>query len=126
MTAPAIDPVAMIRPRRKVTGLSAVLLPFTESGDVDWPGFRAHCARTAEAGLTPAVNMDTGFGNLLAPAERVAVLDATRAALGGRPFVAGAFVADSPGARFDRDGYLRAVQPILERGGTPVVVQSYG
>jgi dihydrodipicolinate synthase/N-acetylneuraminate lyase len=123
---PATDPIRMLRPRRTVVGISAILLPFTESGEIDWPGFTAHVVRTADAGLTPAVNMDTGFGNLLTPDERVRVLDATRSALGGRPFVAGAFVADRPGAAFDRDGYLRAMAPITERGGTPVVFQSYG
>jgi dihydrodipicolinate synthase/N-acetylneuraminate lyase len=116
----------MVRPRRKVTGISAILLPFTEAGGTDWAGFSAHCVRTAEAGLTPAVNMDTGYANLLTPAERVAVLDATRAALGGRPFVAGVFVGDAPGAAFDRDAYLREMAPILDRGGTPVIFQSYG
>src|SRR5688572_19812016 len=120
------DPIRMLRPRRPVTGISAILLPFTDSGDIDWAGFAAHAVRTADAGLTPAVNMDTGFGNLLAPEQRVRVLDATRSALGGRPFVAGAFVGDRPGAAFDRDAYLREMGPITERGGTPVVFQSYG
>ena len=127
MTAvPAIDPIAMIRPRRKITGLSAILLPFTASGEIDWDGFAAHCVRTADAGLTPAVNMDTGFGNLLAPQQKNEVLDATRAALGGRSFVAGAFVADSPGAAFDTEAYKREVGAIAARGGTPVIFQSYG
>jgi dihydrodipicolinate synthase/N-acetylneuraminate lyase len=116
----------MLRPRRRIAGISAILLPFTAEGDIDWPAFAAHCVRTADAGLTPAVNMDTGFGNLLSASQRVAVLDATRSALGGRPFVAGASVTDEPGAVYSRDGYLRAIQPILERGGTPVIVQSYG
>lgn len=126
MTPPAIDPSAMIRPRRKITGISAILLPFLPSGEIDWRGFAAHCVRTAEAGLTPAVNMDTGFGNLLAPGQKIQVLDATRAALGGRPFVAGAFVADAPGAKFDPDAYRRAADDITARGGVPVVFQSYG
>jgi dihydrodipicolinate synthase/N-acetylneuraminate lyase len=121
-----VDPIAMLRPRRRVTGISAILLPFTQSGEIDWPGFAAHCVRTADAGLTPAVNMDTGFANLLTHEERVRILDATRSALGGRSFVAGVFVADSPGAPFDRDGYLRSMAPILERGGTPVIFQSHG
>ena len=121
-----VDPIAMLRPRRRVTGISAILLPFTQSGEIDWLGFAAHCVRTADAGLTPAVNMDTGFANLLTHEERVRVLDATRSALGGRPFVAGVFVADTPGAPFDRDGYLRSMAPILERGGTPVIFQSHG
>lgn len=126
MNAPAIDPIAMIRPRRKITGISAILLPFTKAGEIDWTGFAAHCTRTAEAGLTPAVNMDTGFGNLLTPQQKKKVLDATRAALGGSPFVAGAFVLDSPGAPLDSESYRRAIADIVARGGTPVIVQSYG
>ena len=126
MSAPVIDPIAMLRPRRTITGISAVLLPFTPAGGIDWPGFTAHVVRTADAGLTPAVNMDTGYGNLLPPGDRRGVLDATRSALGGRPFAAGAFVPDRPGAAFDRDGYLREIDLITAHGGTPVVVQSYG
>src|SRR5438067_6070014 len=108
----AIDPVRMLRPRRKITGMSAILLPFTESGHIDWPGFDAHLLRTADAGLTPAVNMDTGFGHLLDEKTRIAVLDRTRTVLGGRPFAAGAFVKDASGSRFDRDAYARAVGPL--------------
>ena len=96
MTPRIFDPLSMLRPRRKITGISAILLHFTDSGEIDWSGFAAHCIRTAEAGLTPAVNMDTGFGNLLTHEERVQVLDATRSALGGRKFTAGVFVTDSP------------------------------
>ncbi|HJZ60177.1 MAG TPA: dihydrodipicolinate synthase family protein [Gemmataceae bacterium] len=123
---PAIDPISMLRPRRAITGMSAILLPFTDTGDIDWDGFTAHVLRTAEAGLTPAVNMDTGFGNLLDEETRLAVLDRTRSALGGKPFVAGAFVGDKPGAPFDRTAYVRAVTQIALRGGTPVIFQSYG
>ena len=126
MTASPIDPLAMLRPRRKITGVSAILLPFTGAGEIDWAGFVAHCVRTAEAGLTPAVNMDTGFGNLLAPEQKVAVLAATRSALGGKPFVAGAFVGDRPGSEFDIDRYRREVAAVQQYGGTPVVFQSYG
>jgi dihydrodipicolinate synthase/N-acetylneuraminate lyase len=126
MTAPAIDPIAMLRPRRAITGMSAILLPFTASGGIDWSGFDAHTARTAEAGLIPAVNMDTGFGNLLDEPTKAAVLDRTRAVLGGKPFVAGAFVVDQPGYTFRGDRYARAIAPIVERGGTPVIFQSYG
>ncbi|MCS6866699.1 MAG: dihydrodipicolinate synthase family protein [Gemmataceae bacterium] len=121
-----INPVAMIRPRRRITGISAVLLPFTADGAIDWPGFTAHCVRTAEAGLIPAINMDTGFGHLLSPQQKIATLDAIRSALGGKSFVAGAFVSDNPGASFDLDGYRRAVDAITARGGTPVIFQSYG
>jgi dihydrodipicolinate synthase/N-acetylneuraminate lyase len=120
------DPLSLLRPRRAIRGISAILLPFTASGEIDWPGFRAHVARTAEHGLTPAVNMDTGYGNLLTPPEKLRALDETHDVLGGQSFVAGAFVADAPGAAFDLDGYARQAEPIVTRGGTPVIVQSYG
>ena len=55
-----------IRPRRQVKGMSAILLPHRADGGIDWGEFEQHVARTADAGLTPAVNMDTGFGDLRA------------------------------------------------------------
>ncbi|WP_422931220.1 dihydrodipicolinate synthase family protein [Singulisphaera sp. PoT] len=121
-----LDPVAMVVPRRKITGMSAILLPFASHGSVDWESFRAHVLRTADAGLTPAVNMDTGYINLLDDETRSRVLDQTRDVLGGRPFVAGAFVGDSPGDRFDRDAYASRIEPIQSRGGIPVIFPSYG
>lgn len=122
-----IDPIAMIRPRRAIEGISAILLPFLDDvGTVDWPGFRAHVARTADAGLTPALNMDTGYVNLIDESTRLRALDEARETLGSRPFVAGAFVADRPGAAFDLDAYRRRIGPIAERGGTPVIFQSFG
>jgi hypothetical protein len=60
-----INPLNMLRPRRKITGMSAILLPFTAAGQVDWTGFEAHVQRTGTAGLVPAVNMDTGYANLI-------------------------------------------------------------
>src|SRR6478609_4468572 len=126
MTPPAPDPITLLRPRRRITAISAILLPFTPTGVIDWPGFRTHVERTAAAGLTPAVNMDTGFVNLLDEPTRLAVLDHTRAVLGSTPFVAGAFVADSPGASFQSDAYAHAIEPITTRGGTPVIFQSFG
>jgi dihydrodipicolinate synthase/N-acetylneuraminate lyase len=125
MSSP-IDPLALLRPRRKILGLSAILLPFTPAGAIDWPGFSAHVLRTAEAGLTPAVNMDTGFVNLLDDDQRQAVLGRTREVLGSSPFVAGAFVADHPAERFARDAYLRQIETIHQVGATPVIFQSFG
>jgi dihydrodipicolinate synthase/N-acetylneuraminate lyase len=120
------DPIRMIRPRRVIEGISAILLPFLdEIGTVDWPGFRAHVARTAGAGLTPAVNMDTGYVNLIDDPIRERVLEETRAVVGGR-FVAGAFVADWPGAGFHLDAYARRIEAIERRGGTPVIFPSFG
>jgi dihydrodipicolinate synthase/N-acetylneuraminate lyase len=105
--------------------MSAVLLPFA-GGAIDWRAFAAHVARTADAGLVPAVNMDTGYINLLDDATRQEVLEQTASVLAGRPFVAGAFVADSLGDRFNCDPYLRQIEPIVGHGGIPVIFQSYG
>ena len=121
-----IDPRAMIRPRRKISGISAILLPFTDTGDIDWRGLTDHVRRTAAAGLTPAVNMDTGFANLISEDERRQVLRLSQDALAGEAFVAGAFVADQPGDAFDADAYSQQVESIQRFGGTPIVFQSYG
>src|SRR4051794_862172 len=116
-----LDPLRLLRPRRKPVGMSAILLPFDETGAVDWPGFRAHAERTAAVGLTPAVNMDTGYVNLLDEATRRRVLAETRSVLGNRSFVAGAFVGDQAGDPFQLDAYRRAIDVIQEQGGTPVI-----
>jgi len=126
MSDAPLDPISLLRPRRQVTGISAILLPFATDGGIDWAGFVAHVLRTADAGLTPAVNMDTGYVNLLDEHGRREVVARTRAALQGDPFVAGAFVGDRPGDPFDRDAYLREIEVITDYGGTPVIFQSYG
>lgn len=121
-----LDPLAMLRPRRRITGMSAILLPFTNAGAVDWLGFEAHLARTAQAGLTPAVNMDTGYANLIDEATRQEALKRTHTTLGGGWYVAGAFVGDQPGSPFDAAAYLRQIEAIQEHGGTPIIFQSHG
>jgi dihydrodipicolinate synthase/N-acetylneuraminate lyase len=121
-----IDPISLLRPRRKIRGISAILLPMYDARRVDLAALIAHVSRTAQAGLTPAVNMDTGYVHLQNDAQRLAILRVTRQALGGSPFVAGAFVKDNPGDRFDADAYQRQIEMIQEHGGTPVVFQSYG
>ncbi len=104
-----------------------MLLPFRPDGTVDWDSYRAHLARTAEAGLVPAVNMDTGYANLIDDATRERVLEQTRDVLGdGASFVAGAFVGDAPGDAFDPDAYRREIERIQRYDGTPIVFQSYG
>jgi dihydrodipicolinate synthase/N-acetylneuraminate lyase len=121
-----IDPINLLRPRRSIVGMSAILLPFTSSGEIEWPGFRAHALRTKAAGLIPAVNMDTGYVNLLDEQTQIAVLRETRSILGGSEFIAGAFVADSLGSHFQSDAYRRQIAQILEFGGTPIIFQSFG
>lgn len=120
------DPVKMIHTGRKITGISATLLPFQENGTVDWDGFCAHVDRTARAGLIPAVNMDTGFVNLLDQATRSEVLERTRQTLGSRQFVAGAFVADQPGDKWDRAAYQKQIEQIQRFEAIPVIFQSFG
>ncbi len=111
-----------LAPGRRPHGIVALLLPYTEEGRVDWRSFEGLVERARGTGLDVAVNMDTGFGELLSPAEREAVLDATRRVLGpGVAFWAGAF-ADADGARA---GAWRApLAAITARGGCPVIVQS--
>jgi dihydrodipicolinate synthase/N-acetylneuraminate lyase len=115
-----------IRLHRKITGYSAILLPFHEDGTVDWDAFCAHVARTDDAGLTSAVNMDTGYGNLIDEETRLRVLQLTRDTLSGRTFTAGAFVRDEPGAIFDLKGYARQIEQIQSFGGVPTIFQSFG
>lgn len=126
MPAAVLQPLNLLAPRRRITGISAILLPFRDDSAIDWPAFEAHVLRTMEAGLTPAVNMDTGYVNLLDDATRTDVLEHTRQVLGRRPFVAGAFVNDAPGAKWDLEAYLRQIDPIVRRGGTPVIFPSFG
>lgn len=120
------DPISMLRPRRRIKGMSAILLPFNKLGEVDWRAFYTHVRRTASFGLVPAVNMDTGYVNLIDDSLRREVLQRTHAILGDVPFVAGAFVEDEPTNAFNRDAYLRQIEPIVAVGGTPVIFQSYG
>jgi dihydrodipicolinate synthase/N-acetylneuraminate lyase len=117
--------LARIRPHRHVTGMSAVLLPFASSGEIDWPGFETHVARTVSAGLTPAVNMDTGYVQLLDDAARLRILEVARDQAAG-DFVAGAQVPDQPGDAWQPDGYLREMQRIQEHRGTPIVFPCHG
>ncbi|WP_153558581.1 dihydrodipicolinate synthase family protein [Roseimaritima sediminicola] len=129
MNATAARPIAQLPPvrtGRTIQGMSAILLPLLDDDQIDWPGFRAHVRRTADAGLVPAVNMDTGYANLISDSQRQQVLDETRRELGAGRFVAGVFVGDQPGAAFDWDAHRRGLDQILEVDGTPIIFQSFG
>ena len=112
--------------RRKIVGISAILLPFTEDGSVDWKGFSAHVERTVQAGLAPAVNMDTGYVNLLDDGVRKEVLRRTQAIVGNGSFVAGAFIGDQAGDKWNADAYDRRIDEVQSHNATPVIFQSYG
>ncbi len=43
------DLLARIRPGRTITGMSAVLLPHTADGDIDWDATEAHIDRTVRS-----------------------------------------------------------------------------
>jgi len=120
------EPTSMIRRQRKIEGSSAILLPFHANGDIDWVGFTAHVRRTVAAGLAPAVNMDTGYGNLIDDSIRRRALQITQTETAGKWYVAGAFVLDKPGDAFDLGAYARQIEMIQQHGGTPVIFQSYG
>lgn len=121
-----IDPPNQIKPGRKITGISAILLPLLDDQSVDWTGFDAHVRRTFAAELTPAINMDTGYGNLIDAATREETLRRTEKLGSGQGFVAGVFVGDQPGDTFDADAYRRGIEQIQLFSGTPIVFQSYG
>jgi len=98
-----------------------VLLPFTSDGTPDWEGFRALLARTWTAGLTPAVNMDTGYVHLLSPAERECVLGIAEEMAAGRRYIAGAFIDGLEGDPARR--YVETIDSIRRRHGVPIVFQ---
>jgi len=126
-------PVALppLRPGRRITGMAAVLLPFDETGAVDWDALAAGVERTAAAGLVPAVNMDTGYGPALDTAARARVLAVTAAALAGAEpapgwtFVAGAHV-DDPSPEFSAGAHRAALAEVAAAGGVPILFPSAG
>jgi len=98
-----------------------VLLPFDDVGQIDFDAFSRLLVRTSEAGLIPAVNMDTGYVNLLTRDERRRVLTTTRNLLAGQRFVAGAFIEGEAGDPLAL--YQREVAEIQAHGGTPILFQ---
>ena len=121
-----IDLATLVRPRRTIRGMSAILLPFTADRQIDWDAFAAHVARTAACGITPAVNMDTGYVQLIDDATRRQALQITRDTLGSGEFVAGACVVDAEGDVFDEAAYGRQFEMIAAAGGLPVIFPSWG
>jgi 4-hydroxy-tetrahydrodipicolinate synthase len=110
-----------IQPGRTIEGISAVLLPFDGAGKIDFAGFESNLQRTWDAGLAPAVNMDTGYANLISESERQEILSITRRNGGGRKFVAGAFVEGADGDLLKL--YRDSIGNIVDFGGTPILFQ---
>ncbi len=118
--------MSRLRPNRPIVGMSAILLPFRADGSVDWGSFEAHLVRTLDAGLAPAVNMDTGYVQIIDSSTRSRALEIAQKSCDGSRFVAGAFVGDRTGDAFDAGAYEQAMVEIAEAGGTPVIFPSWG
>ena len=109
-----------------ITGMSAVLVPYTADGAIDWANVEAHVARTRDAGLTPAVNMDTGYVQLLAPDDRERVLDLDRSVSPAATSWPARTWPTTPAHRSTSTRTSRAADAIASRGGTPVIFPSHG
>jgi dihydrodipicolinate synthase/N-acetylneuraminate lyase len=117
------DVIMRLQPRRKVHGIAAALLPFEPDGSIAVEAFQKHLRATHDAGLTNAVNMDTGYVDYLTEAERLHVLQWTHEALGtGISFIAGAYIEGLDGDVVSL--YRRQIEQIVSRGGTPIIFQT--
>jgi dihydrodipicolinate synthase/N-acetylneuraminate lyase len=112
------------KPRRKVQGIAAALLPYEADGRVAVDAFSKQLTSTHRAGLMNAVNMDTGYVNYLSDTEKQEVLDWTRQALGkGIPFVAGVYVEHHAGDDIVTL-YRQQIETIVRFGGIPILFQT--
>jgi dihydrodipicolinate synthase/N-acetylneuraminate lyase len=117
--------IARQRPRRKVQGIAASLLPYLPDGKVAVEAFQTNLLATHRAGLMNAVNMDTGYVNYLSEAEKQDVLGWTREALGKDvPFVAGAYIENRTGDVISL--YRQQIELIVRHGGIPILFQTAG
>ena len=111
------------KPKRKVQGIAAALLPFEQDGRIAEGAFALHLQATHRAGLMNAVNMDTGYVNYLTDMQKADVLRWTRDALGKDvPFVAGAYIENEVGDVVSL--YRRQMDQIVSFGGTPILFQT--
>jgi len=108
---------------RKPEGMAACLLPFEKDGMIARAAFEESVGRTTEAGLTCAVNMDTGYANYLTDRERADVLSWTRGVLGeSGSFVGGVFVEGLEGDLLEL--YHRGADEVVGKGGIPILFQT--
>ena len=116
-----MTPIPHIEFRRRPEGISAVYLPWKPVGRIDFDSYQRGLERTWACGMIPAINMDTGFANLLKLSERREILRLVSSLASGRAFVAGAFIEDLPGDMISN--YQAQVTEIRSLGGTPIVFQ---
>jgi dihydrodipicolinate synthase/N-acetylneuraminate lyase len=112
------------RPRRKVQGIAAALLPYDADGRIAVDAFSKLLISTHQAGLINAVNMDTGYVNYLSDQEKQQVLEWTRQALGSAvPFVAGAYIENKPGDNIV-ELYRNQLDNIVRFDAIPILFQT--
>ena len=116
------DTIAQLRPRRKVQGIAAALLPFEPDGRIAVEAFQKHLLATRGTGLLNAVNMDTGYVNYLTPDERLSVLRWSREVSAGETFIAGAYIEGLDGDVVSL--YRQQMDQIVAHGGTPIIFQT--
>jgi 4-hydroxy-tetrahydrodipicolinate synthase len=98
-------------------------LPYQANGQVDVESFQRHLASTHHVNLINAVNMDTGYVNLLSEIEKRDILAWTRDALGkGVMFVAGAYIENQPGDVVAL--YRQQLDLIVGFGAQPILFQT--
>jgi dihydrodipicolinate synthase/N-acetylneuraminate lyase len=117
------SPFERPRKHRKVQGIAAALLPYESDGSIAFHEFQKLLVDTQRAGLQNAVNMDTGYVNLITEEEKLQVLRWTREALGaGVPFVAGAYIEGQSGGVVEL--YRKQMDAIVKLGGIPILFQT--
>jgi len=118
-----VEVVQRQKPRRKVQGIAAALLPYAKDGRVAVAAFQRHLVATQSVGLMNAVNMDTGYVNYLGDAQKLQVLHWAHEALGkDAAFVAGAYIEGQDGDVVQL--YRREMDRIVEHGGIPILFQT--
>lgn len=114
-------PLIPVKSRRPIQGISAAYLPWKPVGKIDFDSYAMMLESIWRSGLTPAVNMDTGFANLLTEAQRREILQFAKTMSQGRPIVAGVFVDDLPGDCLAH--YQRQVDAMASFGAMPILFQ---
>lgn len=118
---PSDLPLIPFKTCREIHGICAAYLPWKPVGKVDFDSFAKVLDAIWDSGLTPAVNMDTGFANLLSEPQRWEVLRFAKAMSLDRPMVSGVFVNDRPGDCVSH--YLSQVDAIAAMGAMPILFQ---
>jgi dihydrodipicolinate synthase/N-acetylneuraminate lyase len=115
------NPLIPVKARREIHGICAAYLPWRPIARIDFDSYAMMLESIWRSGLTPAVNMDTGFANLLTDAQRREVLQFAKSISQGRPMVAGVFVDDLSGDCVPH--YQRQVETTASVGAMPILFQ---